>query len=419
MKILLLNQAFYPDVVSTAQHAADLAASLVEAGHEVTVVAAARGYDDPTMRFRSRESWRGVRIIRVPLTGLGKARRWRRAADFASFMFNCTIRLLLLPRFDVVIAMTSPPLISFLAALMVPIKARKLLFWSMDLNPDEAVAAGWLRRGSWPARLLDVLMVYSMRRADRVVALDRFMQRRIQAKDIDTAKVLVIPPWSHDDMVRFDPEQRERFREARGLTGKFVVMYSGNHSPCHPLDSLLQAAERMAKRDDIVFVFMGGGSEFRKPQALVERGVSNVVCLPYQPAHELAASLSAADLHVVVMGNSFVGIVHPCKIYNIVAVGAPFLYIGPPESHITDLIAQLSGNGSVFVSGHGEVESIIRNILHAAQQRSADRSHARGSASQFSRQALIPQIIGIVEEMSASRRQRTAVASASQSHHSS
>ena len=419
MKILLLNQAFYPDVVSTAQHAADLAASLVEAGHEVTVVAAARGYDDPSLRFRSREIWRGVRIIRVPLTGLGKARRWRRAADFASFMVSCTVRLLLLPRFDVVIAMTSPPLISFLAALIVPIKARKLLFWSMDLNPDEAVAAGWLRRDSWPARLLDVLMVYSMRRAERVVALDRFMQQRIQAKDIGTGKILVVPPWSHDNLVCFDAEQRDRFRQTHGLTGKFVVMYSGNHSPCHPLDSLLQAAERMAQRDDIVFVFIGGGSEFRKPLALAQRGAPNIICFPYKPAEGLSASLSAADLHVVVMGSAFVGIIHPCKIYNILAVGAPFLYIGPPESHITDLIAQLTGDGSVFVSGHGEVESIIRNILRAAQQRSADRSYARGFASQFSRQALIPQIIGIVEEMSPSRRQRTAVASASQSHHSS
>ena len=42
MKILILNQAFYPDVVSTAQHAADLAVKLVEEGHEVTVIAGRR-----------------------------------------------------------------------------------------------------------------------------------------------------------------------------------------------------------------------------------------------------------------------------------------------------------------------------------------------------------------------------------------
>ncbi len=171
MKILILNQAFYPDVVSSAQHAGDLAASLVKAGHQVTVLADYRAYDDRARRFPPRENWRGVRIIRALSTGFGKAARWRRAADFASFMLSCALHLLFLPRFDVAIAMTSPPLISLLGALAVPLKARKLLFWSMDLNPDEAIAAGWLRPESLTARLLGRLMLYSMRRAERIVAL--------------------------------------------------------------------------------------------------------------------------------------------------------------------------------------------------------------------------------------------------------
>ena len=69
MKILLLNQAFYPDVVSTAQHASDLTAALVQAGHEVAVVCSSRGYDDPTIRFPQEQTWKGVKIFRVGSTG--------------------------------------------------------------------------------------------------------------------------------------------------------------------------------------------------------------------------------------------------------------------------------------------------------------------------------------------------------------
>ncbi|MCU1300667.1 MAG: glycosyl transferase group 1, partial [Candidatus Sulfotelmatobacter sp.] len=79
MKILILNQAFYPDVVSTAQHASDLAKALTEAGHEVTVICSARGYDDPSTRFPEREVWNSVDIIRVRSTGLGKRSKWHRA----------------------------------------------------------------------------------------------------------------------------------------------------------------------------------------------------------------------------------------------------------------------------------------------------------------------------------------------------
>jgi len=413
LKILILNQAFYPDVVSSAQHAGDLAAALAKAGHGVTILADSRAYDDRAQRFPRRDTWRGVRIIRAASTGFGKAARWRRAVDFASLMLSCALGLMFLPRFDVVVAMTSPPLISFLAALMVPLKARKLLFWSMDLNPDEAIAAGWLRPESATARLLSRLMLYSMRRAERIVVMDRFMQERILAKGIAAEKVGVVPPWAHDDCVRFDADARQRFRARYGLAEKFVVMYSGNHSPCHPLNTLLAAAERLADRPEIVFLFVGGGSEFRKPLALQERGAPNIRCLPYQPQAELAGSLSAADLHVVVMGSAFVGIVHPCKLYNILAVGAPFLYIGPQESHITDLAADLRGNGSVLVTGHGEVESVVQGILEAAQ-RPGDRSYAREFASRFSRQVLVPQMIRSLETMAAEFSGTAAAASVSQ-----
>ena len=35
MRILILNQAFYPDVVSTAQHATDLALELAQLGGHI------------------------------------------------------------------------------------------------------------------------------------------------------------------------------------------------------------------------------------------------------------------------------------------------------------------------------------------------------------------------------------------------
>ena len=237
------------------------------------------------------------------------------------FIVGCAIRILLLPRFDLVIALTSPPLISFLAALAVPLRARRLVFWSMDLNPDEAIAAGWLREGSYISRLLSWMMRYSLLRAERIIALDRFMKERIVAKGIAENRISVLPPWSHDQYVRFDSEGRESFRATHELKHKFIVMYSGNHSPCHPLDSLIAAAEHLSDYEDIVFCFVGGGSEFQKIRRRAEtRNAKNIICLPYQPIDKLSASLSAADLHVVVMGSkicryrtSVQGLQHSCS----------------------------------------------------------------------------------------------------------
>jgi len=395
MKILLLNQAFYPDVVSTAQHASDLACGLAQAGHEVTVVCSSRGYDDPRIRFLKREKWNGVNIVRIRSTGFGKASKWRRAADFGTFMASCALRLGFLPQFDVVLAMTSPPLISFLSSLAAPRRASKLVFWSMDLNPDEAIAAGWLSEKSLTARVLSRMLLHSLKCAAVIVALDRFMKDRIEAKGIEPEKVVVVPPWAHDDHVRFDSEGREEFRKFHGLSNKFVVMYSGNHSPCHPLDTLLEAAERFADRDDIAFCFVGGGSEFLKVKERARiLAMRNVLCLPYQPVEKLSGSLSAADLHAVVMGDKYVGIVHPCKIYNILAVKKPFLYIGPNESHVTDII----GQNDPYVSSHGDVEGVVANILRAMRNATFEVPRLIEGEKLFSKDRLVPLMIQVIEQ---------------------
>ena len=225
-------------MVATAQHLSDLAAALRERGHAVTVVSSRRAYDHPETRYPAREQWRGVDIIRVFSTHFGKRAKWRRAADFASFLLFCSARLLVLPRHDVVVALTTPPLISFLGAWRARLWGARFVYWVMDFNPDEAIAAGWLRADSLAARFLERLSRFSLRRADAIVALDRFMRDRIVAKQIPPEKVAVIPPWSQDGEVRFDAAGREEFRAAHGLQDKFVIMYSGNHSPVHPLDTL-------------------------------------------------------------------------------------------------------------------------------------------------------------------------------------
>src|SRR5947208_15170941 len=103
----------------------------------------------------------------------------------------------------------------------------------------------------------------------------------------------------------------------------------------------------------MAFSFTGGVSEFPGVTLFVRsRDLANIVCLPYQPRSQLGAALSAADLHVVSMGEPFVGIIHPCKIYNVLNVGAPFLYIGPAESHVMDIVAEMNGGRRSYVSQH-------------------------------------------------------------------
>lgn len=398
MKVLLLNQCFYPDVMATAQQLTDLAVGLVKEGHQVTVIASDRGYDDSSRRFARRETWQGIEIIRIRSLALGKDSRWRRALNFASFLVSCSFNLLTQPRFDTVVALTSPPLISFLASLFVKLKGGEFYFWVMDLNPDEAIAAGWLKRGSLMARILDGLLRYSLRQAKGIIALDHFMKSRIVAKGIPEDRVYVLPPWAQDGNIKFDPEGREAFRREHKLENSFVVMYAGNHSPCHPLTTLVEAAKELSDRSEIVFCFVGGGSEQAKVKEFAaQHKLENIRCLPYQPFEKLAASLSAADLHAVVMGNDFVGIVHPCKLYNILSVGSPFLYLGPKESHISEIAAQADERLHAYSALNGDVAAVVANIKQETQRNSNGPRYVPPIAETFSRRALLPRLVKLLE----------------------
>jgi glycosyltransferase involved in cell wall biosynthesis len=397
VKILLLNQVFYPDVVATAQYLSDLAAALAERGHEVTVVSGRRAYEHPETIFPARETWRGVKILRIFSTRFGKGTKWKRAADFASFLFFSCVRLLFLPRQDVVVALTTPPLISFLGAWRAKLWRARFCYWVMDFNPDEAIAVGWLRADSFTAKFLERLSLFSLRRADKIIALDRFMCDRIVAKGVASEKIAVISPWSLDKQVKFDAVGREAFRLAHGLAGKYVVMYSGNHSPVHPLDTLMQAADQLRAVTDIVFCFIGGGSEFSRVKKWAKKN-PQVICLPYQPLDKLSASLSAADAQVVVMGDAMLGLVHPSKIYNILTVGAPLIYIGPEPSHVTEILAGLKPRHPWIGIRHGEAGELAKQI---PQLRRESAGHERRTLAEveahFSQAALLPHLAGLIE----------------------
>jgi colanic acid biosynthesis glycosyl transferase WcaI len=390
VRILLVNQAFHPDVVSSGQHLTDLALALVRE-HSVTVLTSATGYDDPTRRYPSSEVWNGIEIKRIKSPRWSKRSKFTRALDFLGFLAVAAARLVVMPRADVVLAMTSPPLVSVLAAALVRLRGGRLVLWLMDLNPDESVAAGWLREDAWITRVLQRCLRFSLRSAETVVALDRFMAARVRAKGIPESAIHVIAPWSHDD-VRFDQNGRERFRIAHGLAGKYVVMYAGNHSPCHPLTTLLEAARALRDDPSIAFCFVGGGSAAPDVQAFASRyALANIVRVSYQSREALPGAISAGDLHVVALGDPFVGTVHPCKVYNLLRIGAPVLYIGPPESHMTDIANRLP-DGQVRSVRHGDVEGAVRIIRE--QQTRAVGSRLKLDAP-FSAEVLIPAFVSL------------------------
>jgi colanic acid biosynthesis glycosyl transferase WcaI len=401
MRIVLLNQCFHPDEAATALYLKDLAAELASRGHEVTVIASNRGYNQPELRFPSCERWQGVDILRIWTPGFGKRSILHRLVDAAVFWLNAARMLFLTHRPDVILSLTSPPLISVLGAVAAKWHSCFSMIWLMDMNPDQAVASGVLRRGSLVERGLTLLLNWSYQQAAGIFVLDRFMAHRLREKSVGEDVIQTIPPWSHEHDLQADLRGREEFRRKHGLNDKFVVMYSGNHSPCHPVDTVLEASLKLQRSGMFHFLFIGAGAEHDKAKAFAERHqLDNITCLPYQPLDQLSASLTSADLHLVIMGSAFVGIIHPCKIYNILSLGVPFLFIGPRPSHGSDIVDDLQLPDSARQANHGDVGGVVKQLQEACTTRLHQRSTAmRGYSRRFLFEQICPQLITGIEKL--------------------
>ena len=262
---------------------------------------------------------------------------------------------------------TSPPLVGFVASIVGWVRGVPVAYWAMDLNPDQLIALGKIKETDPLARLLEAVNRFILRRSALVIALDRFMAGRLEQRMPMQQKLLVMPPWPHEEHVTDDAPASEvdsrslnLFRQARNWGDRFVIMYSGNHSPSNPLATLLEASLRFGDDPDVVFAFIGGGLGKREIEAhIAQHKRTNVVSLPYQPIAALRHSLGAADVHVVSLGDEMVGIIHPCKIYGAMAARRPILYLGPRPSHVSDLLETHGFGKSVT---HGDVKACVAAI---------------------------------------------------------
>jgi glycosyltransferase involved in cell wall biosynthesis len=399
--ILLLTQVYVPDPASVGQHLHDVAAELVNRGHRVIVYAASRGYDDPSRKYPLREVRDGVEIRRLPLSSFGKKSIPLRVLGGLLLMFQQMIRGLFVGGMDRILVSTSPPMCPVAALVISWIRRTPIVYWVMDLNPDQVIELGKIKEGSLAARTMNWLNRRILGRARRVVALDRFMLERLQKKRDVAEKTAVMPPWPHDDHMEMIAHGDNPWR-ADNIDGEmFVVMYSGNHGFSTPVKTVLDAALQMQDDTDLEFLFIGGGVGKKVvEETIATHSPSNIRSLPYQPFETLRYSLSAADVHLVSVGDDVVGVVHPCKIYGAMAVGRPILLLAPDPCHASDIVRD---NRIGWHIPHGDVEGAQR-VLEEIRNTPQAELEAMGQRAQeairrkYSKSGLCGKFCDVVED---------------------
>ncbi len=236
-----------------------------------------------------------------------------------------------------------------------------------------------MSKRSFSAGILNWLNRRILSRSNRIIVLGEYMAKQIQAKQPLAGPIAIVPSWAPFDCNEEVKNDQNSRRKDHLSTDSRIVMYSGNHSLIHPLETLLQGARQLKDEKGLQFFFVGEGPSKRKIQEIVEReGIRNIKFLTFEPLSNLVNSLSAADVHVVSVGDATIGFSHPCKIYGAMAVGRPILLLGSESSPAARILNQHKIGWRV---SHGDTQHMIETIKEI-QFSSSERLVEMGKAAQ-------------------------------------
>jgi colanic acid biosynthesis glycosyl transferase WcaI len=394
LKIVFFNRSYWPDVAATGQLLTELAADLVAGyGCEVTVVAGQAltvdGGGLPWWRVVRQEMHDGVRIVRANGTRLRPRRFAGRVLNYLSYFMSAAVASFGVGRPDVVVSLTDPPIIGLLALWTARRTGAKFVFLCEDIFPEVAVLLEDFHNET-VNRVLDRINRHLLTHADAIVALgDRMRRRLVEEKGADPRRITIVHNWA--DCEAIAPASKDNaFSRAHGLADAFVVMHSGNIGLSQNLGVILDAAERLRDRRDLVFVLVGDGAKRQALEAnAAARRLDNVRFLPYQPKAQLDDSFGAADVFIVSLQPGIEGYIVPSKVYGILAAGRPFIAAVDPSCEVA-AIARDHGCGLLAAPGDAaDLASKILALYEDRPQTDAMGARARDAAWLYDRRRAV------------------------------
>ena len=356
MRILLLNQFFWPDSAATSQLLTDVARDLTHQGHEVHAICAASTYaaaseDDPLDLPQ-------VTVHRVQASSFVRGGAGR-ILSYASFYAGAAWRSLQIPKPDIVLCLTTPPLLSLIGNFLQVLRGSKHWIWEMDVYPDVAVDLGYMKAGGFVQWFVGLLVDWSRRHSDGVIALGECMKDRLVERGISASHIEVCDNWADGSAIPV--------LEMAGSPGQLSLLYSGNLGLAHDLDTLTGAIKEVDPGGRFRFFFAGSGGRREELTAFLQReNIESVTMLPYVKRADLGSSLALGDIGLVTQRDACCGSVVPSKVYGLMAAGRPVLFIGPAGATPARIIERFGCGWHIKC---GEVAALTTLLLHLADHR--------------------------------------------------
>lgn len=377
MRILLITNYFPPEIGAASHLYHDLARSLVERGHALTVVTGFPRYNISRRRagwrlFR-REKLEGIDLVRVQVTPFLSGRQIARKIEYFSVMPAFLLGGVLAARHDVAIAYSPPIPVGMSAYMLKKLKGIPFILNVHDIHPQALVDIGFVSNPVLIS-LLRSMEKTLYREAATVAVHSEGNAVYLEGRGVDPRRLAVLPVWVDLDEIR--PRERSNgFRREIGVNEEFLVVFAGTMGTSQDVESIVRAAHRLRDRADIRFALVGDGVEKPVLQRLSDGlGLENVRFHPMQPRERYPDVLAAADVSLVTLKKEVVTPVVPSKLLSAMASGRPVV-LGADPNGDAPLMVRAAESG-ICVPPE-DPDSLAAAILHLYADRSAGEAMGR------------------------------------------
>jgi putative colanic acid biosynthesis glycosyltransferase WcaI len=336
-RILFVTRYFWPELIGSAPFTSDIAEWLAQHGRQTTVVSGLPYYPDTEVfpAYRNghcpRETVGAVTVERLNSGAPRRPSAVSRIVNEAEFLLRGLAALATrrIERHPVVLALC-PSILSVTLGLAARQRDGVCIAIVHDIQSGlaERLGMGANRMGG----LMRAVERTMLNKVDLVVVLSAEMKDQLRRIGV-TTPIDVVPLWVDTDHIR--PVERIPHPAIK-------VLYSGNLGRKQGLGQVIELARELAaRRSDIEIVLRGNGSQAAELVTEIARlGLTNIRLTDLQPNEALATALAAGDIHLVPQRPGAAAFAVPSKVFNIMAVGRPFVATALPDSALWRLQRQ-------------------------------------------------------------------------------
>ncbi|WP_298190302.1 WcaI family glycosyltransferase [Novosphingobium sp.] len=403
MKLLILGLNYAPEPVGIGPYTTGLAEEMASRGHQVEVVAGKPYYPQwrpyagqPKGRTDTVEN--GVNVTRVPHYVPATPNGSRRLLHHASFALSASAPMMAAARQnpDLVLAI-APSLMS------VPIAARAagrahapLWVHIQDFEVEAAFATNLVKGGGPVERCARAVEHRILQSAARVSTISPQMCAKLIEKGVPPERIYELRNWSNATFAPNDTHGAA-YRQEWGIGDRKVALYSGNIANKQGIEIVIEAAQLLRHRSDLVFVICGEGPN-RIRLAQMAEGLANVQLHDLQPAERMGDLLSLASLHLLPQIPGAADLVLPSKLTNMLQSGRPVIATADPG---TGLYAEVDGCGRLAAPGDAQAlaDAIISLIDDEAARLELGQAALVRARERWGRKSILDSLESAIQEL--------------------